>query len=69
MRIIALVTLLAATLGAPSAFAQKGDYHHHTFCLLTGPARECAYDSMAQCEAAKHGSTDSCVQNSAPQDH
>jgi hypothetical protein len=73
MRTIALTTLIAATLattlGAPSAFAQKGDYRHHDFCLLTGPARECAYDTFAQCEASKHGSTDSCVKNSPPQDH
>jgi len=61
--------VFAAALGAPSAFAQKGDYHHHNYCLLTGPARECAFDTFAQCEASKHGSTDSCVQNSPPQDH
>ena len=68
MRLIALATLLTATLAAPSAFAQSS-YRHHNYCLLTGPARECAFDSFAQCEASKHGSTDSCVQNSPPQNH
>ena len=68
MRVIVLATLLTAALGS-SAFAQRGDYHHHNFCLLTGPARECAYDSFQQCEASKRGAADSCVQNSPPQDH
>jgi len=69
MRIIALVTLLAATLAAPSAFAQKGDYRHHAFCMKRGSGLECAYDSFQQCEAAKNGANDSCMPNSAPQDH
>ena len=68
MRVIVLATLLTAALGS-SAFAQKGDYRHHAFCLKTGSAQECAYDSFAQCEAAKRGSADTCMQNSAPQDH
>ncbi len=68
MRVIALATLLVATFAGSSAFAQ-GSYVHHTFCLKTGSAQECAYDSMAQCEAAKHGGADSCVPNSPPQNH
>jgi hypothetical protein len=68
MRTIALAALFAATLSTPSAFAQS-DYHHHNFCLLTGSARECAYDTFAQCEASKRGSADNCEQNSPPQDH
>jgi hypothetical protein len=68
MRVIVLATLFAAALGG-SAFAQKGDYRHHGFCLKTGSAQECAYDSFAQCEAAKNSPADSCVANSAPQDH
>jgi hypothetical protein len=32
---------------------------------LTGSGQECAYDSMAQREAAKRGSADTCVANSA----
>jgi len=68
MRVIALATLLAATFAGSSAFAQ-GSYVHHTFCLKTGSGQECAYDSMAQCEAAKRGGADSCVPNSPPQNH
>ena len=68
LQALALATLLAAALGN-SAYAQKGDYRHHTFCLKTGSAQECAYDSFAQCEAAKNSPADSCVANSAPQDH
>jgi hypothetical protein len=68
MRVIALATLLAATLAAPSAFAQ-GSYVHHNFCLKTGSGSECAYDSMAQCQAAMHGTTETCVPNTAPQNH
>jgi hypothetical protein len=68
MRMIALATVLVGTLAAPSAFAQNG-YVHHTFCLKTGSSTECAYDSMAQCEAAKHGNIDTCAANSAPVNH
>jgi hypothetical protein len=69
MHTIAVATLLAATLAAPSAFAQKGDYRHHTFCLRHGSSVECAYDSFQQCQASKTGNDQSCVPNSAPQDH
>jgi hypothetical protein len=68
MRTIALAAFLAATVAAPSAFAQ-GDYRHHGFCLRSGSAQECAYDSFAQCEASKHNNTDTCVANTPPQDH
>ena len=68
IRMIAIGTFVAATLAGSSAFAQ-GSYQHHTFCLITGPNKECAYDSMAQCEAAKHGNADQCVHNSAPMNH
>ena len=69
MRIIAVLTLLAATFAAPSAFAQKGDYRHHAFCMRHGSSEECAYDSFAQCEASRNSPTNSCVPNSAPRDH
>jgi len=68
IRIIAAGTLLAASLAASNAFAQ-GSYMHHSFCLQKGSATECAYDSMAQCEAAKSANSDTCSQNSAPQNH
>jgi hypothetical protein len=68
VRMIAMGTLLAASLAGSSAFAQ-GDYQHHRFCLKAGATTECAYDSMAQCQQARHGSADTCVPNSAPQNH
>jgi len=68
IRLMATATLLAASLAGGSALAQ-GTYQHHAFCLLTGPNKECAYNSMAQCEAAKHGNADQCVRNSAPMNH
>ena len=68
IRVIAAGTLLAASLAGPSAFAQ-GSYMHHTFCLQKGSSTECAFDSMAQCEAAKSDNTQTCSPNSAPQNH
>jgi hypothetical protein len=67
IRIFAAGTLLAALAGS-NALAQ-GSYMHHTFCLKTGSGTECAYDSMAQCQAARHNETESCVPNSAPINH
>jgi uncharacterized protein DUF3551 len=67
MRVIMTAAFLAATL-VSSAFAQSG-YVHHQFCLKAGSNQDCAYDSMAQCEAAKRGATDFCIQNSAPVNH
>jgi hypothetical protein len=68
IRFIAAGTLLAASLAASSALAQ-GSYQHHTFCLISGPNKECAYDSMAQCEASKHGNADICQRNTPPMNH
>jgi hypothetical protein len=68
MRVIMTATLLAAALTSSSAFAQS-DYVHHKFCLKSGSTQDCAFDTMAQCEASKHGNKDFCVQNSAPVNH
>ena len=69
MRVIITASLLAAALaGGSSALAQSG-YVHHNFCLKTGSGQDCAYDSMAQCEAAKGGNADFCVQNEPPINH
>jgi hypothetical protein len=68
IRLIAAATLLAASLAGSQAFAQ-GSYVHHAFCLQRGAGVECAYDSMAQCEAARNGNTETCTPNSAPQNH
>jgi hypothetical protein len=69
IRLIAVGTLLAAALTGSNAFAQTSTYQHHTFCLIAGQNKECAYDSMAQCEAAKHGNTDICERNGPPENH
>jgi hypothetical protein len=68
MRLLMLATLLAAAFAGSSAFAQSG-YVHHKYCLQSGSSKECAYDSRAQCNASKHGNTDTCVRNSAPINH
>jgi hypothetical protein len=69
MRAIMMAAVLTAgAFTGSSAFAQ-GDHVHHNFCLKAGSGMECAYDSFAQCEAAKRGANDSCVQNSPTQNH
>jgi hypothetical protein len=68
IRLIAAGTLLAAALASQSALAQ-GSYTHHTFCLKSGSSQNCAYQSMAQCEKARKGNTETCVQNSSPMNH
>jgi hypothetical protein len=55
--------------GGVVRLAGLGPARSSQFCLKTGSAQECAYDSFAQCEAAKRGGADSCVQNSPPQNH
>jgi Protein of unknown function (DUF3551) len=67
MRVIIPAALVAAALFAPTGASAQ--HVHHNYCLKTGSAQECAYDSFEQCEASRRGSTDSCVPNSPPQDH
>ena len=67
MRKLIVATVISTALAASSAHAQ-GSYVHHSFCLLKGSDKECAYDSMAQCEASRTG-TSSCVPNSPQQNH
>ncbi|HEY2528513.1 MAG TPA: DUF3551 domain-containing protein [Xanthobacteraceae bacterium] len=67
-RTLTAATLLAAAVGSSNAFAQ-GDYVHHNYCLKTSSAMECAFDSMAQCEAAKRGNDDICQPNTPPENH
>lgn len=63
MRVIIAATIFAAALGTSSAFAQnmgKGD----PYCLKTSAgAMNCAYKTMAECEKAKTGNSDSCMKN------
>lgn len=70
MRLIMSAILVALALGfaGTNAFAQSG-YVHHNFCLLTGPARECAYQTFEQCQASKRGNADFCEPNDAPLNH
>ena len=69
MRAIALATVLATGLAGTAVAQAPGGHVHHNYCLKAGSALECAYDTFAQCEAAKRGSADSCVQNSPTQNH
>lgn len=64
IRLIAAGTLLAAALASQSAFAQGSD--QRAYCLKSGSSQDCAYNSMAQCEAAKKANTDTCIQKSSP---
>jgi hypothetical protein len=65
MRVLTFATLLAALFTSSSAFAQ---HVHHRYCLRTGGGLECAYDTVAQCRAAKTGAAQSCVRNSPTMD-
>ena len=66
MRYVFGAILLAGLLAGGGASAQ---YMHHKFCLRTGSAEECAFDTLAQCKAGKHGATDSCFRNGPPIGH
>jgi hypothetical protein len=67
MRPIVAFSLLATTVVGSSAFAQ---YEHHQYCrVVGGGGTECAYDTMAQCQASKTGEDQSCMPNSAPTNH
>jgi hypothetical protein len=73
LRLFTSAFLFGAALGASNgfvanAFAQSG-YVHHNFCLFTGPGRECAYETMQQCLAAKRGNADFCEPNGTPLNH
>jgi Protein of unknown function (DUF3551) len=66
MRVIVSAGLLAAgilatTIAGTSAFAQSSA--SYPYCLMTGPAQECGYTSMAECLAAKRGNADFCEPN------
>jgi Protein of unknown function (DUF3551) len=66
---MSLGMLLIGLLASSSAFAQ-GDYVHHKWCLRTGGGgEECAYQTLAQCKAAKSGDDQSCFRNTAPTHH
>lgn len=54
------VLLLFSGFGT-EAFAQSSAAY--PYCLMTGPAQDCAYNSMAQCLASKRGNADFCEPN------
>lgn len=59
---IAFACLLSIQATAPAAFAQ-GSFQHHGWCLSAGSGKVCAYETLAQCKAAKAGSAGRCVRN------
>jgi hypothetical protein len=64
MHVIIAATMFAAALGTSGAFAQtmgKSD----PYCLKTSAgAMDCAYKTMAACQKAKTGNSDTCMKNS-----
>jgi hypothetical protein len=58
---IMLATVLTAVLGVSGAFAQSSS--SYPYCLMTGPAQDCTYTSIAQCVASKRGNADFCEPN------
>ncbi|MFZ1924430.1 MAG: DUF3551 domain-containing protein [Xanthobacteraceae bacterium] len=56
----ALLSMVFPALGA-AAFAQSSAAY--PYCLMTGPAQSCGYNSMAQCLASKRGNADFCEPN------
>lgn len=64
---VALSAILLTTLMTSAAFAQG--YEHHRWCLISGPNKECGFDTLAQCKAGKHGNADHCMRNTAPINH
>jgi hypothetical protein len=64
MSAVLLAAAFGAAFGASSASAQSGAVHYN-FCLLTDEAQECAYQTMAQCQASKRGNADFCMPNTS----
>ena len=61
MRQLMTALLLTGLFGGSGAFAQSSS--GYPYCLMTGPAQDCAYTSMAQCQASKRGNADFCEPN------
>ena len=53
--------LFAATFAGSSASADWSS--NYPWCLMTESSQECAFTSMAQCLASKHGNVDFCEPN------
>jgi Protein of unknown function (DUF3551) len=61
MRAIALAVLLSLVFGVYGAFADSSSAY--PYCLMTGPAQDCSYNTIAQCLASKRGNADFCEPN------
>jgi hypothetical protein len=59
---IVSTSLVAAALSPSSAQAQSTTTGY-AYCLMTGSAQDCGYNSMAQCLASKRGNADFCEPN------
>ena len=53
-----IVPDLSASSGASADWSSN-----YAWCLLTESLQECAFTSMAQCQASKHGNVDFCEPN------
>jgi Protein of unknown function (DUF3551) len=63
MRILVLTVLLAGgVLAAPFA-GSSAEAQNARWCLMTGSASECDFNSMNQCLASKRGNADFCEPN------
>ena len=60
---IVAATLSSAVLSALCAPALAQSPTAYAYCLMTGPAQDCGYNSMAQCLASKRGNADFCEPN------
>lgn len=66
MRVIIAATMFAAALGTSGAFAQGmgKTMGKDPYCLKTSAgATDCAYKTMADCDKAKTGKSDTCMKN------
>jgi Protein of unknown function (DUF3551) len=61
MRSLMLAMALTAMFGGTGALAQSSSAY--PYCLMTGPAQDCTYSSLAQCQASKRGNADFCEPN------
>lgn len=63
MRVIIAATMFAAALATSSAFAQ-GMGKNDPYCLKSSAgSMDCGYKTMAACNKAKTGGSDTCMKN------
>jgi hypothetical protein len=61
-RLVAAGLFVATFLGSNASADWSSNY---AWCLITDSSQECAFTSMAQCLASKHGNADFCEPNNA----